>query len=190
MSQNLRNYTHAVYTLDAVVQRVEPDQWDNQSPCAEWTAREVLGHVIWHATWLANMCEGGPVPAEQAEAEVPGADPLATWNAARTRVLANLDAEGVLQRIIPGPFGETTIDGGLTLPTGDIMTHAWDIGQACGVEAVLPDVLVEQTTQALSAAGDVIRAPGLFGPAVEPADGASLADRYPALAGRRPLASS
>ena len=32
MSQNLRDYTKTLYTMDGVVRRVKHGDWDNQSP--------------------------------------------------------------------------------------------------------------------------------------------------------------
>ena len=91
MSDNLRAYTRALYAFDAVAARVEPDQWDNKRPCAEWTAREVLGHVTWGTTALAARVSGGEPPAEAAEAEVAGDDPYASFAAARAAALEALD---------------------------------------------------------------------------------------------------
>ena len=47
MSANSRQYTRALYLLDAVARRVPADAWDNPSCCEGWTAREVAGHASW-----------------------------------------------------------------------------------------------------------------------------------------------
>ena len=46
MSENLRNYTVAVFGFEHVLRAVRADQWNNASPCAEWTARDVAGHAM------------------------------------------------------------------------------------------------------------------------------------------------
>jgi len=185
MSTNLQNYTKAAYTLDAVVQRVAPDQWDNQSPCEEWSARQVLGHVIWHANRLAATCNQTDGPAEQAEADVAGSDPIATWNSARDGVLAALDQSGALQTETNGPLGESTIDGDLVLPTMDMLTHAWDIATATEQNPAIPTDLAEQAFQLISGAGDFVRQPGILGPALEAPADADIVARYIALSGRQ-----
>ncbi len=38
MSENLRNFAKALYGFDAVVQRVQADQWDADTPCDGWCA--------------------------------------------------------------------------------------------------------------------------------------------------------
>ena len=57
MSENLRAYTRALYAMDAVAARVADDQWDAKSPCDEWSAREVLGHVIWGTRAVAARAQ-------------------------------------------------------------------------------------------------------------------------------------
>jgi uncharacterized protein (TIGR03083 family) len=46
VSENLRNYTKALFGFDHVARTVTPDGWDAASPCEGWTARHVAGHVI------------------------------------------------------------------------------------------------------------------------------------------------
>ena len=185
MSTNLQNYTKAAYTLDAVVQRVATDQWDNQSPCEEWSARQVLGHVIWHAQQVTAKCNGTEGPAEQAEADVAGIDPIASWNAALGGVLAALDQSGALQIATNGPFGESTMDADLVLPTMDILTHAWDIATATEQNPAIPEDMAQSAHDLIAGAGDFVRRPGIFGPALEAPADADIVTRFLALAGRQ-----
>ena len=58
MSENLRRYTRAVYAMDAVVNRVDPQTWANPSPCDAWCAKEVLGHAIGVVDLVGSLAEG------------------------------------------------------------------------------------------------------------------------------------
>lgn len=186
MSENLRKYVQSVYALDAVVNRVPAGTWDNASPCDGWTAREVLGHTIWgmkRVTSIATATEG---PAEQAEADVAGADPVATWQAARDTVLEALDQPGALQATFDSPMGEMTLDTAVGMFHGDPLVHAWDIGQACGIEPAIPADLAAGVTQGIAAMGDALRSPGMFGAEVEVDADASAVDKMIAMTGRNP----
>jgi len=79
MSQNLRDYTKTLYTLDGVVRRVADGDWDNQSPNSEWTAKQTLGHVIWGLRAITAAVTDGERPGEQAEEEIAGDRPADTW---------------------------------------------------------------------------------------------------------------
>jgi uncharacterized protein (TIGR03086 family) len=186
MSENLRNYTRAVYTVDAVVNRMPPQAWDRPSPCEGWTAREVLGHFMWGMQSITSAAHGGDRPAVRSEAEVATDEPTVAWAATRDELLAALDHQGALQRTFTGPFGPSTIDAFLAVHTLDGILHAWDIARAGGIEACVPVDLALAGTAAIEGLGDVVRQPGLFGPAVDcPAD-ADPVSRFVAVAGRRP----
>jgi uncharacterized protein (TIGR03086 family) len=186
VSENLRNYTKAIYTMDAVVQRFPETMWDLQSPCDGWTAREVLGHFIWGTKNLVSLATGGPKPAEQPEADVAGTDAHGAWATARDNVLAAVDQPGALQKGFDGPFGPTTVDGFLGIHTMDCMIHAWDIAKTVGHEAYLPADIAAAALPGMRALGDGIRSPGLFGPEVDvPAD-ADPVSQLLGITGRQP----
>ncbi len=186
MSENLRSYTKALYALDGVVRRVKPDDWDNQSPNEEWSAKETLGHVIWGMRRMANAARDQGEPAQQAEAEVAGADPAATWKEAMDDVFLALDQKGVLSKVVETPFGEMTVDDAIGAFLMDPLTHAWDIAKAAGIEPALPDDLARRGLAMLSGLGDAIRGPGRFDDAIEVAESASDADKLIAFTGRQP----
>lgn len=186
MSQNLRNFVKAAYAFDAVVRRVPHGAWDRQSPCEEWTARQVAGHVIWGMRNVGALASGGASPPEQPEAEIAGDDPATTWREACDTTMAALDRPGALARIGNGPFGEMTVDGFLGFYPSDLLAHAWDIATAAGLDARLPIDLCERGARGLAAAGDALRRPGLMGPAIEVDDDADATTRFIALSGRQP----
>ena len=89
-------YRRAQDGFDAVLAAVRQDQWGAPSACAEWTVRDVAGHVIWGQhqmrAWAtgedyAEMtgARGAPHPAAMA-----GDDPVATWRAAWESSVATL----------------------------------------------------------------------------------------------------
>ena len=61
--------------------RVGDDQWDDPSPCDEWTAREVVGHVTWGTLAVATQAADEEPPAAAPEREVAGDDPDASFAA-------------------------------------------------------------------------------------------------------------
>ncbi len=186
MSANLRGFTKAAYTLDAVVRRVPPDTWPRQSPCEAWTAGEVLGHVVWGLRNTAALATGSPTPPQQAEAEIVADDPVAAWTAALTEVLDALDRPGVVRRVVDGPFGTMSIDDFLGFYPSDLLAHAWDIARTAGIDAHLPPDLCERFACTLAGLGDVLRRPGLMAAAVGVPAGADAATRFVAQTGRTP----
>ncbi len=186
MSRNLRDFTKTIYTMDGVVRRVADRDWDNQSPNDDWTAKQTLGHVIWGMKRIAAAINGEATPEEQAEEDVAGDRPVDSWDDVRENLLDALDHHGVLQKEIETPFGDMTVDEAIGKFIFDALTHAWDIAEATGVDAAIPDDLAEKALNVLMAFGDAVRGPGLFNDAVEVDDDAPVQDRFIAFGGRKP----
>jgi hypothetical protein len=81
--------------FDATVRAVSPDQWEAQSPCEEWTARDLVAHVVENHRGVitadpeaaAKEVDGptGKIPAGQAIGQFMSMDLLVhTWDLART----------------------------------------------------------------------------------------------------------
>jgi len=186
MSKNLRAYTKTLYTVDGVVRRFKESDWPKQSPNDNWSAKETLGHVIWGVRRITAAARGEQSPAPQPEAEIPGDDPVQTWETALDNVLEALDHQGVLSRQIDTPFGEMTVDEALGRFFTDPLTHAWDLAQAAGIDAAIPEELAERAIGVLSAVGDAIRGPGRFDDAIEVDEAAPVTDKFIAFTGREP----
>lgn len=189
MSQNLRDYTKTLYTMDGVVRRVADTDWENQSPNTEWTAKQTLGHVIWGIKRITAAINDEPGPAEEPEDSVAGINPAATWDAVRENLLSALDHHGVLHKQIETPFGDMTVDEALGRFLFDSLTHAWDIAKATGVDAAIPEDLAEKALEVLMAFGDAVRGPGILADAVEVSDDAPIQDKLIAYSGRQPYSA-
>ncbi len=183
MSDNLRNYTKALYGFDAVVQRVDDGGWDSPSPCAGWTARDVLAHNIGMCDMIAGFASGTGASAPT-DPEI--TDPQSQWAAAREGVLAALDQHGVLDSRADTPWGNLTIDRFIGIVTVDPLTHTFDLARATGQDVVLDEELATAGYAQLAAAGDAIRGPGRFDAAVEIGEDAPMVDKFVAITGRRP----
>ena len=188
MSENLRTFTKALYTLDAVAQRVPTDAWNNATCCSDWTAREVAGHASWVIQNIGASASGGEPPAQMAEAEVAGDDPAATLRASIDGTLAALDQQGVLQSVRPTPFGEMPVDDFIGTIWVDPLTHAWDIADATGVDPAIDQETAAAAQAALQPISDMLRGAGRFGDEIA-TDSDDAVERYVAFAGRRSVRS-
>jgi uncharacterized protein (TIGR03086 family) len=117
--------------------------------------------------------------------EVAGRDPHATWAALRDGVLEALDHQGVLQRVVPSPFGPMPLDTLIGILMVDTLVHSWDLARATGADERLDPALVERAHAALAHLGDGIRGPGMFDPVVTADDAASAQEHFIAFTGRR-----
>jgi uncharacterized protein (TIGR03086 family) len=175
--------------FEAKIARVRSDQWDNQSPCAKWTALEVVDHIIeMHGVMLGRQI---------ARTE----DPLTDFREARRQVQDALDS-GRATSEVSTPVGPMTLEEHIDqVVSDDLVLHGWDLARATGQDETIPEADLERLwSAATSVPADLVerfRTPGAFGPGIEvygsevkvPGD-APLQDRLLGYVGRDPLSKS
>lgn len=189
MSENLRRYTTIVFGFEHVLRLVPPGAWDNDSPCAGWTARDVAGHAMGVVHNVAARAGVGDVldPFETPGA-IAGDDPLTTFRGIRDRYLAATDRPGVLQTMVTSRLGEMTLDEYLRRMCGDTLIHTWDVARATGVEETLdPGSVAAVYADLVSGALELAR--GVGGRYADAVDGDGIVteqDKMLAFTGRDP----
>ena len=175
------------------VAAVRPDQWANPSPCAAWTARDVVGHIVdMHGYMLRPLNRQlSPAPSVQD-------DPLAAFNSARADVEAVLDDPRLAGSEVDTPSGRMTVEQQIDRVVGDdLVLHGWDLARATRQDETMDPADIKRlwasTTAIPADLMEQYRSPGAFGPGVEvfgpevkvPED-APLQDRLLGLMGRDP----
>jgi len=169
MTSPAERYAAAATRFTDLVRAVPADAWDNQSPCKDWTARGVLDHVV--ATELDFLDQ-----RSLAKPDVSGLPPTEAWHNVRDTVQSVLDDAATAKRSYDGYFGPTTIEETIDrFYTFDLLVHRWDLATAAGLSrhaALHDDELKVIRASIERIPQEVMRTPGLFEPAVEPASDA------------------
>jgi len=170
--------------LGRVISGIQPDQLDLPTPCADFTVRGVLEHMVGGATAFAAAYRG-------VEPDAPDlADPLAGLPVALGGLFEAMSAPGALDGTIVAPFGELPREDFARFVVLDGIVHGWDMATATG-QAYDPDPeLVAAVESFARSTLDPLRDGQTFAAAVEPASDASPIERLAAYTGRRPLAAS
>ena len=168
---------------DGFTQRVEavpPDRWDAQSPCTDWTARELVEHVInTHSRVLASL--DGSEPALVSGNE----DLVVAWPRATNAVRDTLRDPTRAAVTVGGMFGEQPFESLVgRLLCADTLIHTWDLARATGQDESLDPDAVAKAIEFLSPIDDAIRRPGGFGPKIDPPANADVQTRLLSFAGR------
>ena len=164
-----------------VIANVTLSQYDDKTPCEEWTVRDLLQHTIAVVAGIGAAAGGTPPNAFEL-----GVDPALQFHEAATTNLAAWRIPGALDRIVdggPGPMPGSVLAGINLLDTA---THTWDLATATGQPAALPESVA---AAALEASRSIIlpdiRA-GRFAPEVSAPADASSTERLVAFLGRQP----
>ena len=182
MSEIAERYARITDQFTERVRGVAPGAWDNPSPCEGWTARDVVGHLT---EWIPGFFEaqGVSFPPVPSVAD----DPVAAWDVVRSRVGEALADPEVSALPISTPFSTQSLaDTVDMIVTGDVFTHTWDLARATGQDETLDPEQLQRMLASVGAMPDeVLRADGMFGPAIAvPAD-ADDQTRFLAYVGRR-----
>ena len=179
MSQEIIDrYTTLVNAFDARVQAASADSWSNPAPCENWTATDVVAHIVTGMNGLAAGLTGGEPAA------VDASDPVAAWNAARDVTLAAISSAD-LSTNVNGPFGPMPAAQviGRFMYT-DMLVHTWDLARAVGGDETLDQDTVAAAYSGLKPMDAMLRQPGVFGPKIEPAEGDDLQTEFLKFLGR------
>ncbi len=178
-----------IASTDKVVEGTTTTQLALQSPCAEWTVRDVINHITGGATMFAVCVEEGAVPddllGKLMSGDNLGTDYVKSWEAAASRAIAAFEAPGALERTVKLPFGEMPAGVALNIAVFDVLTHAADIASATG-QTIEDTALVESVLEiAHQMVGPDLRAPGIFDAEQPAPEGATPTVRLLAFTGRK-----
>ena len=184
MSENLRNFTAAVYGFDAVVQRLPEEAWDAPSACEGWSGRDLLKHQCAVLNGVTAVASTGQMAAPSAPEDV--SDPVAVWNECRDGLLAALDQPGVLNQEGPFWFDAPTVDAMIGVVQWDPLAHAWDLAQTCGADACLNEAVAAKSLAPIEAMQPMLIESGRIGEPVHVPEDAPASARFLGATGRNP----
>lgn len=192
-------YSSVVWTADVaylagldffsdVVADVDAQQWQRPSPCAGWTAQDVLGHVGMATDFGAELLKGAAPQWKLVDppGEAVSGDP-GQWWAAKVEPARQAVTGADLDREVDSPMGRRTVGQGLSFPAVDLFVHGWDVARSVGGEVVIPDEAIEFAHQVLDPIpAGMLRSPQTFGDEVQLAASGSATQRFLAWTGRDP----
>lgn len=175
-------YKRLAGLFDSTVEAVDTQGWAKPSPCEEWTARDVLEHVLSSEADIVTkvgLSVDRTVDINQ--------DPLGAWREVRDGMQAILDDPGKAGLTYESLGSRTTLEDTVArFFCFDLIVHRWDIGRAAGKEIVMPAEDVALAHTFLDAMGSMFYDYGASAPAVPVPEDASSQDKLLGRAGRDP----
>lgn len=170
--------------IGRVASGISTDDLDRPTPCADFSVRGVLGHMIGGATQFAAAFRGTPppdVPSDVAD----GPDVVARAGEALEGLVGAIRSPGALDRTVAAPFGEMPGDAFARFVVLDGLVHGWDLATATGQAYAPTDALVAAVDEfAHQAIAPAMRDGDTFAAAVEAPESASPIERLAAFTGR------
>jgi uncharacterized protein (TIGR03086 family) len=179
MSDTVEMWKRVADGFDARVRAVGPDQWAATTPCEGWDVNALVEHTIGAQRMVPKaLGASGDIDAEY------GSDPVGVWSTVRAAAEGALTTSD-LSQTIDLPFGSMPAEQGLGIPLGDLLIHTWDLARSIGADEQLDDQACATVLESLEPIDAMIRQPGIFGPKLDVAPGATAQDRLLAFTGRK-----
>jgi uncharacterized protein (TIGR03086 family) len=182
MTEVSERYARLADAFAAKIAAVPQDRWASVSPCEEWTARDVVRHVV--ATQGMFL---GFVGRDLGEIPSVDDDPRGAWTAARSVIQSDLEDPERAAAEFDGLSGRTTFEAAVDrFLCSDLVVHGWDLARAADLDEHIDPEDVARVRRHMESFGDALRGPRAFGAAVEPPPEADDQGRLLAFLGRYP----
>lgn len=168
------------------VRQVPDTAWDDATPCADWSVRDLVAHLVSEHLWAVPLLDGETTDSvgDRFDGDVLGDDPVAAWDSAIRASLARWSAtdDDAVVHLSAGPTPAGEYAQQMLL---DLTVHAWDLARGAGLEERLDPACVGRVLDDVRPQADRWRAAGIFGDAVQ-VDSDDPQDQLLGLLGRRP----
>ncbi|GAA4832916.1 TIGR03086 family metal-binding protein [Actinomycetospora corticicola] len=184
MSDARRLISAAMDRFGARVHAVSADRWSSPTPCAEWSVRDLVAHMVFEHRWAPHVLAGEAMDevGERYDGDLVGDDPVRGWDeAARLSRPAWCDSAAQVHT----SFGWLAVEEYAVQMLVDLTVHEWDLARGAGLHEHLDPEAVEEALAYISSDPIMLTGPGLFASVVEPRSD-DPQDRLLALVGRRP----
>jgi uncharacterized protein (TIGR03086 family) len=173
--------------LDAtgtLIAGVADDQWNLPTPCAEWSVRELVNHIVSGNLLAAELAAGRTIDevGDRLDGDVLGDDPSAAYRRSAELAAQAFEAPGALDApaaVSYGPVPGSVYAGHRFI---DVLIHGWDVATATGQDATLDPPLVERCWDELEPQLGMLQASGMFG--IPSTDGENPTERLLGALGR------
>lgn len=131
--------------LAAAIGSVRAADLTQPTPCAAWTVRDLLNHIIGGAEMFADAFGGAPVRDISGRVpDVIGDDPVAAFERAAGRFGEATQRSGAMDHVLELPFGAMTGRTFLRFVAFDLTVHTWDVASVSGAEVEFPPALLRE----------------------------------------------
>jgi len=183
MDSPLDRFDRAAALATRVVDAITADQYDLPSPCAEWTVRGVLNHMV-TGNLMAEAIVAGVAHPDRSVDRL-GDDPRGVFAASLASTRAALATPGLMERMVATPRGEAPGVALVHMRVAELVVHGWDLAKATGQSTDLdPELAADALAAWRERFGDRPRTTLPFGEPQPVPDDATAADKLAAFLGR------
>src|SRR3954469_16473369 len=158
-------HAQALDVTGRIVAGIPPGRWHAGTPCKDWDARALLGHVVSGNLWAAELAAGATIESvgDRLNGDVLGADPVRSYAASAEAAAAAFLRRGALEApcaVSYGPVPGSVYAGHRFV---DVFIHGWDLATATGQPSPVTPELAAACWQVGEPQLDLLRGSGMYG---------------------------
>ena len=182
-------FDQAVDEFDRRVVAIGDDQWNNATPCTQWSVRDLVNHVVYENLWAPGLLAGKTIDEiggmSTFEGDQLGSDPKDAWAEASQAAREAVGRDGAMEITTHLSFGDFPGSFYALQLLSDHVIHAWDLARGIKGDEALDENLVRFVYEAMKPYADVLSQGDSYDPPVDVPDDADVQTKLLALAGRR-----
>ncbi len=176
----------AMALFGTVLDRVNDDHLELETPCVGWDVQTLISHVVLGDASVPLVFAGEPLdPQASVDTSILGPNPMATWRGTALAAIEAFRRPGAMEQIVDHPSGESDGATVARFRLVDLLGHSWDLATAVGLEVELPAALAEAALDFLRPMVGRMGASQVYGTPLEPPADSPADVRLLALLGRK-----
>lgn len=174
--------------FDRAMHKVGLTDWDSPTPCADWTVRDLVNHIVGEQLWVPDMLAGRTIAevGDKFDGDQLRDDPLRAWAAASSTARAAWLRPGAVDQTVHLSYSDVRAEEYGWQMTTDLAVHGWDLATALGADAGVPDELASALLAYIEPQIELWSGSSMFANPVPVPDDATSPTRLIALLGRQP----
>ena len=154
----------AARQFDNRIKLVKEGQWGNNTPCTEWSVRELVNHIVYEQLWVPDLLAGKTIEevGDRYDGDVLGDDPQAAWASAAAAAAAAVAAPGAIDGTVHLSYGDAPAAEYLSQLVIDLTVHAWDLAVGINVDDEMPNDLSAYVLNIVKENQDALTGSGAF----------------------------
>jgi uncharacterized protein (TIGR03086 family) len=176
----------AIDRFGARVHALPAERWEAPTPCAGWSVRDLVGHMVVEHRWAPHVLSGQTMDdvGDRYDGDLLGTDPVRAWDETAEASRGAFAATGAHAAGDHVSFGWLDVREYAVQMLVDLTVHEWDLARGAWLDEHLDPACVAATLAYLSSDPVMLHGPGLFAAPVEAA-GEDPQERLLARSGRR-----
>ena len=160
----------AIDRVTVRVHAVHDDRWDAPTPCAEWTARDLVAHLCFEHLWAPHVLKGASMDevGDRYDGDLLQGDPVRAWDRAVERSRPRWTSTGEHASRVHTSFGWLAVEEYAEQMLLDLTVHEWDLARGAGLDERVDPVGADRALAYVRGDPIMLTGPGLFGEPVPP----------------------